>query len=218
MEDDLQEETLAQFKERRLGGWGMLQLTAGTGLAVYAMWAGLLMPGFRRVPLKLQVPYIPASKKQVCNVMTLLKGRSGGLADLGSGDGRIVLEASRRGFSPAVGYELNPWLLRLARFNAWRASHYGRVAYRQEDLWKVDLSEFKNITVFLAPSVLPLLQEKLLVELPEDALIVAGRFPFPDWIPCRIEGEGVDRAWAYHIQALKEQNQSKDITLTAENS
>lgn len=37
-----------------------------------------------------QVPYIPASKAQVNNVMTLLKGRKGGLVDLGSGDGRIV--------------------------------------------------------------------------------------------------------------------------------
>ncbi|KAL0196789.1 hypothetical protein M9458_005329, partial [Cirrhinus mrigala] len=82
MEDDIQE-------ERRLGGWQILQLTAGTGLAVYAVWAGILMPGFRRVPLKLQVPYMPASRAQVSNVMTLLKGRSGGIADLGSGDGRI---------------------------------------------------------------------------------------------------------------------------------
>lgn len=38
----------------------------------------------------MQVPYIPASKAQVDNVMTLLKGRNGGLVDLGSGDGRIV--------------------------------------------------------------------------------------------------------------------------------
>uniref|UniRef100_A0AAR2IS20 Adenine nucleotide translocase lysine methyltransferase n=1 Tax=Pygocentrus nattereri TaxID=42514 RepID=A0AAR2IS20_PYGNA len=248
MDDDALEETLAQFKEKRLGGWGILQLTAGTGLAVYAMWAGVLMPGFRRVPLKLQVPYMPASKRQVGNVMTLLKGRSGGFADLGSGDGRIVLEASQQGFSPAVGYELNPWLVRLARFYAWRAGQYNTVSYRREDLWKVsqltvavsrqtrfismlltkkngrndhfylcvqvDLSGYKNISVFLAPSVLTLLQEKLLTELPEDALIVAGRFPFPNWAPCRIEGEGVDRAWAYHMKALRKQNQSKNITST----
>ncbi|XP_062841152.1 adenine nucleotide translocase lysine N-methyltransferase [Trichomycterus rosablanca] len=213
MDDDTQQEILTQFKEKRFGGWGLLQLTAGTGLAVYAMWAGVLMPGFRRVPLKLQVPYIPASKRQVSNVMALLKGRSGGLADLGSGDGRIVLEASRQGFSPAVGYELNPWLLRFARFHAWRTGNHRKVSYRREDLWKVDLSSYQNITVFLAPSVLPLLQKKLLVELPEDALIVAGRFPFSDWTPCGIEGEGVDRAWAYRVQVLRENSQSRNSSL-----
>lgn len=57
MEDDIQEEVLSQFKEKRLGGWQILQMTAGTGLAVYAVWAGVLMPGFRRVPLKLQVTF-----------------------------------------------------------------------------------------------------------------------------------------------------------------
>ncbi|XP_073704818.1 adenine nucleotide translocase lysine N-methyltransferase [Garra rufa] len=210
MEDDIQEEVLSQFKERRLGGWQILQLTAGTGLAVYAVWAGILMPGFRRVPLKLQVPYMPASRTQVKNVMSLLKGRSGGIADLGSGDGRIVLEAHRHGFSPAVGYELNPWLVRLANFHAWRAGQHSSVSYRREDLWKVDLSTYKNVTVFLAPSVLSLLQKKLLAELPEDALIVAGRFPFPDWTACDVKGEGVDRVWAYHIQELRHRYQSQD--------
>uniref|UniRef100_A0A672S507 Protein FAM173A-like n=1 Tax=Sinocyclocheilus grahami TaxID=75366 RepID=A0A672S507_SINGR len=194
MEDDIQEEVLSQFKERRLGGWQVLQLTAGTGLAVYAVWAGILMPGFRRVPLRLQVPYMPASRTQVSNVMTLLKGRSGGIADLGSGDGRIVLEACCQGFSPAVGYELNPWLVRLAYFHAWRAGQHRSVSYLREDLWKLSL-----------------LQKKLLAELPEDALIVAGRFPFPDWTACKVEGDGVDRAWAYHIQELRHRYQSQDI-------
>ncbi|KAM4535211.1 adenine nucleotide translocase lysine N-methyltransferase [Fundulus diaphanus] len=197
-----------------IGGWGVLQIAAGTGLAVYAMWAGVLQPGFRKVPLRLQVPYIPASKAQVKNVMTLMRGRTGGLVDLGSGDGRIVLEASHQSFSPVVGYELNPWLVQLARFHAWRAGRHGNVSYRQEDLWKVDLSKCKNVTVFLAPSVLSLLQKKLHAELPDDALVVAGRFPFPDWNPCRIEGQGVDRAWAYNMQAQRPHGSQKNESLS----
>ncbi|PWA33189.1 hypothetical protein CCH79_00013568, partial [Gambusia affinis] len=199
MDDDAPDEVFTDLRTRHLGGWGVVQIAAGTGLAVYAMWVGVLQPGFRRVPLKLQVPYIPASKAQVKNVMTLMRGRTGDLVDLGSGDGRIVLEAYQHGFSPAVGYELNPWLVRLARFHAWRAGCYGKVSYRQEDLWKVDLSKCKNVTVFLAPSV-----KKLQVELLDDALVVAGRFPFPDWSPCRVEGQGVDRAWSYSMQAQRQ--------------
>uniref|UniRef100_A0A8C9SX80 Adenine nucleotide translocase lysine methyltransferase n=1 Tax=Scleropages formosus TaxID=113540 RepID=A0A8C9SX80_SCLFO len=153
MDPDSPEEALPGLSDRPLGGWGLLQVAAGSGLAVYAVWAGILMPGFRRVPLRLQVPYLPASRAQVANVMSLLKGRPGGLTDLGSGDGRIVLEAYRQGFRPAVGYELNPWLVRLARFHAWRAGHYGKVSYLREDLWKVNLEQCKNISVFLAPSV-----------------------------------------------------------------
>ncbi|XP_034046336.1 adenine nucleotide translocase lysine N-methyltransferase [Thalassophryne amazonica] len=215
MDDDTPDEVLTELKTRQLGGWGVAQIAAGTGLIVYAVWAGILQPGFRRVPLRLQVPYIPASKAQVHNVMKLLQGRKGSLVDLGSGDGRIVLEAYRQGFSPSIGYELNPWLIQLACFNAWRAGHHGKVTYRREDLWKVDLTDCKNVTVFLAPSVLSLLQEKLQAELPDDALVVAGRFPFPDWAPCSTEGHGVHKAWAYSVQAQRQHSCKKTRTCTS---
>lgn len=57
-----------------------------------------------------------------------------------------VLEAHQQGFSPTVGYELNPWLVGLARFHAWRAGHHEKVSYRREDLWKV-----KHLTLVLLP-------------------------------------------------------------------
>jgi hypothetical protein len=47
-----------------------------------------------------------------------------------------VLAAHRQGFSPTIGYELNPWLVRLSRFYAWRAGLHEEVSYRREDLWK----------------------------------------------------------------------------------
>ncbi|XP_054463876.1 adenine nucleotide translocase lysine N-methyltransferase [Anoplopoma fimbria] len=217
MDNDAPDEAFADFRKKQLGGWGVAQIAAGTGLTVYAIWVGIIQPGFRKVPLRLQVPYIPASRAQVAHVMTLLRGRKGGLVDLGSGDGRIVLEAHQQGFTPAIGYELNPWLVRLSHFNAWRAGHHEKVSYRKEDLWKVDLRECRNVTVFLAPSVLSLLQQKLHTELPNDALVVAGRFPFPDWTPCRIEGHGVDRAWAYSMQAQRQHTSKKNDKLTESN-
>ncbi|XP_077475239.1 adenine nucleotide translocase lysine N-methyltransferase [Stigmatopora argus] len=217
MDNDGPDEALDEFKSRELQSWDVAQIAAGTGLAVYAMWVGVLQPGFRKVPLRLQVPYIPASGTQVRNVMTLLRGRKGLLVDLGSGDGRIVLEAYRQGFSSGIGYELNPWLVCLARFYAWKAGHHDKVSYRREDLWKVDLTECKNITVFLAPSVLSLMQKKMEAELPDDALVVAGRFPMPDWTPCRTEGDGVDRAWAYTMQAQRQLTPNKNSKSTSGN-
>ncbi|KAF3846586.1 hypothetical protein F7725_003664 [Dissostichus mawsoni] len=111
-----------------------------------------------------------------------------GVAQIAAGTGLAVLEAHQQGFTPAVGYELNPWLLRLARFKAWRAGHHEKVSYRREDLWK----------------------KKLEAELPEDALVIAGRFPFPDWTPYRVEGEGVHRAWAYNMQAQRQNSLKKN--------
>ncbi|KAM5153009.1 adenine nucleotide translocase lysine N-methyltransferase isoform 1-T1 [Mantella aurantiaca] len=204
MDDDGAQEVLSELEGKPLGVWGLLQVAGGTGLAVYSVWALVLMPGFRRVPLKLQVPYMPASGRQVDHVMTLLRGRSGKMVDLGSGDGRIVLEAARRGFSPAVGYELNPWLVRLSYFYAWKSGYLRRVSYLREDLWKVRLHDCKNISIFLAPSVLSLLENKMLEELPDDSRVVTGRFPLPTWAPSAVIGEGIDRAWAYDLGTVRQ--------------
>ncbi|MEE6497401.1 hypothetical protein FKM82_002736 [Ascaphus truei] len=198
MDEDGAQEVVSQLEGKRVGGWGLLQIAGCTGLTAYAVWAFILMPGFRKVP------YMPASAKQVANVMKQLQGRSGKMVDLGSGDGRIVLEAAKRGFRPAVGYELNPWLVRLSYFYAWRARYTGQVSYLRQDLWKVRLNDCGNVSVFLAPSVLQLLESKLLAELPDDARVVAGRYPFPTWTPSNIIGEGIDRAWAYDISVVRQ--------------
>ncbi|XP_044791891.1 adenine nucleotide translocase lysine N-methyltransferase isoform X1 [Bubalus bubalis] len=202
MEQDDPAEALTELRERRPGPLELLQVAAGSGLAVYAVWALLLQPGFRRVPLRLQVPYVGASARQVEHVLSLLRGRPGKTVDLGSGDGRIVrtvLAAHRCGLRPAVGYELNPWLVGLARLRAWRAGCAGSVRYHREDLWKVSLRDCHNVSVFLAPSVLPLLEDKLQAELPAGARVVSGRFPLPTWQPVAVVGEGLDRVWAYDI-------------------
>lgn len=54
MEDD-PAEALTDLRERAPGLLELLQAAAGSGLAAYAVWAALLQPGFRRVPLRLQV-------------------------------------------------------------------------------------------------------------------------------------------------------------------
>ncbi|XP_017650632.1 protein N-lysine methyltransferase FAM173A isoform X2 [Nannospalax galili] len=169
MEHDDPTEALTDLQERRLGMPELLQVAAGSGLAAYAVWALLLQPGFRRVPLRLQ-----------------------------------VLAAHRCGLRPAVGYELNPWLVGLARLHAWRAGCARSVCYHRKDLWKVSLKDCHNVSVFLAPSVLPLLENKLQVELPAGARVVSGRFPLPTWKPVAVVGEGLDRVWAYDVHGAEQ--------------
>ncbi|CAB1419943.1 unnamed protein product [Pleuronectes platessa] len=227
MNDDAPDEVLDELRTRPIGGWGIAQIAAGTGLAVYTMWVVIVQPGFRKVPLRLQVPYIPASKAQVDNVMTLVRGRKGGLVDLGSGDGRIVLEAHRQGFTPAAFMKMYRIGGKISgRTQEAVSSHVRHTGSRCSGskvpcsgaLDRVDLTECMNITVFLAPSVLSLLQEKLQAELSDDALVVAGRFPFPDWKPCRIEGQGVDRAWAYSMKAQRQHALKNNDNLTVMDS
>ncbi|NXI44511.1 F173A methyltransferase, partial [Galbula dea] len=192
----------------RLGWSGLLELAVASGVAAWATWAALLMPGFRRVPLRLQVPFQPSGPRQVANALALLQGRPGKTVDLGSGDGRLVVEAYKQGLRPAVGYELNPWLLCLSNYRAWKAGYHGKVSFLKKDLWKVNLSDCYNVIVFLAPSVKPPLATKLLAELPDEARVVAGRFPFPSWTPSSTLGQGLEQVWAYDMKEVRRAAQS----------
>uniref|UniRef100_A0A3Q0QYY1 Si:dkey-190g11.3 n=1 Tax=Amphilophus citrinellus TaxID=61819 RepID=A0A3Q0QYY1_AMPCI len=172
-----------------------------TGL--YGLWSLFTIPGFRKIPWKLTVPYLPSSKDQTANVMKLLEGRSGRLADLGSGDGRLVFAASGAGFQ-CTGFEINSILVTYARSKArWTGTPSGQAVFVKKDFWKTDLSSYNNVTAFLAPGVMEVLGEKLVKELSDDALVIACRFPFPNWPQQLSAGSGLDQTFAYDIGTVR---------------
>lgn len=71
--------------------WGLLVtgVIGGTLVALYSVATPFIAPALRRHCL----PYVPATSKQVENVLKMLKGRNGPLVDIGSGDGRIVSQS-----------------------------------------------------------------------------------------------------------------------------
>ncbi|XP_073322961.1 ATP synthase subunit C lysine N-methyltransferase [Pagrus major] len=170
---------------------------------VYGVWSLFATPGFRRVPWRLKVPYLPSSKDQTLNIMKLLEGRTGCLVDLGSGDGRVVFAASSAGFR-CTGFEINSILVTYARSKAhWRGVPSGQATFVNKDFWKTDLSAYNNVTAFLAPGVMAVLGEKLLKELPDDARVIACRFPFPDWPQESSAGSGLDETFAYDMSSVR---------------
>ncbi len=68
--------------------------------------------------------------------------------DLGSGDGRTVITAAKRG-ARALGIEYNPDMVELSQRNAEREGVSGRAEFRKADLFKEDLSQATVITMFL---------------------------------------------------------------------
>ncbi|XP_034026394.1 ATP synthase subunit C lysine N-methyltransferase isoform X2 [Thalassophryne amazonica] len=181
-------------------------VTACTGAlltGLYGLWSLFVTPGFRKVPCSLKVPYLPSSKDQTLNVMKLLEGRRGCLADLGSGDGRLVFAASSAGFQ-CTGFEINSILLAYSRSKAWWTGvPSSQATFVNKDFWKTDLSIYNNVTAFLAPGVMEVLANKLFKELPEDARVIACRFPFPDWPHQSSVGSGLNQTWAYDISTVR---------------
>ncbi|XP_029796944.1 ATP synthase subunit C lysine N-methyltransferase isoform X4 [Suricata suricatta] len=67
--------------------WGLLLpgIVGGTLVAVYAVATPFLTPALRKICL----PFVPATAKQIENVVKMLHCRRGSLVDIGSGDGRV---------------------------------------------------------------------------------------------------------------------------------
>ncbi|XP_051989654.1 ATP synthase subunit C lysine N-methyltransferase-like [Xyrauchen texanus] len=183
-------------------------VVGGSLVALYAVTGPFIAPALRKICL----PFVPATRAQIENVLTVLQTRSGSLVDIGSGDGRIVIAAAKRGFK-AAGFELNPWLVWYSRYKAWREGVQHSTSFYISDLWKVSFSEYTNVVIFGVPQMMEQLEVKLQTELQSSAKVVACRFPFPTWTPNGVAGEGIDTVWVYDAKTFKPLKTNKKILL-----
>lgn len=173
-------------------GLSLIAVTGGLATAISVVCVPFVSPAFRRICL----PYVPATNQQVENVLQALKGCSGTLIDLGSGDGRIVLAAARIGFK-AHGIELNPWLVWYSRLSALTKGLSSQTSFFRKDLWKYNLQNYNNVVIFGVEQMMEDIEEKFNTELQKNSVIIACRFPLPSKQPIATIGEGVDTVWIY---------------------
>jgi hypothetical protein len=130
-------------------------------------------------PLGRGAVYVPSSVEKAL-LLAELSGAAGGTkaADLGSGDGRVVIALARRG-AEAHGYEVNPVLVALARRNIRRAALQGRAFIHWKSFWRADLSGFDALTVFQGSFIMRRLEDKVKKELAPGTRVVSDFWGFP---------------------------------------
>ena len=101
--------------------------------------------------------------------------------DLGSGDGRTVITAAKRG-AKALGIEYNPEMVELSKRNAAKEGVTDKATFMKADLFESDFSHATVITMFLLPSINMKLRPKIL-DLKPGTRIVANSFDMEDWKP-----------------------------------
>jgi precorrin-6B methylase 2 len=99
--------------------------------------------------------------------------------DLGSGDGRTVITAAKRG-ARAMGIEYNPDMVELSKKNAAEAGVSDRATFMKADLFQTDLSKATVITMFLLPDINMKLRPKIL-DLKPGTRVVSNSFTMEDW-------------------------------------
>jgi SAM-dependent methyltransferase len=114
------------------------------------------------------------------------------VVDLGSGDGRNVIAAAKRG-ARARGFEYNPEMVALSEQLAKEAGVSEKATFVQGDMFEADFSEATVLALFLLPDNLRRLEPKIRALKP-GTRVVLNTFGIPGWEPDvteRIEGNCV---------------------------
>jgi precorrin-6B methylase 2 len=127
-------------------------------------------------------PWVPTSPELVQKMLDLAEVTPRDFViDLGSGDGRNVIAAAKRG-ARALGVEYDPDLVGLSRRLAKEAGVAGKATFVQGDMYKADVSKATVLALFLVPENLDKLQNTFLAMKP-GTRIVLNTFGVTDWDP-----------------------------------
>ncbi len=132
--------------------------------------------------------YVPTTHARVARLIDLAAISPGEkLLDMGSGDGRILFAAAKRG-ATCVGVEINPLLFwyssLLVKFKGVRT-----VSISRSDFWDVNISDVDILTAYLVPWLMQQLKAKVLAEMKSGSRVITAVYPFPDWVPEKQDGD-----------------------------
>jgi precorrin-6B methylase 2 len=152
--------------------------------------------------VKLDAPFLPTPNYVILELLAKARvGKDDILYDLGSGDGRIVIEAARQTGCRAVGIEIDADLVDDSRQNAVRASVQDRVRFIVADIFKEDFSEATVVTLYMGQNVNLRLRPKLLRELKPGTRIASYSFDMGEWKPDDTSSFGREDAYFWIIPA-----------------
>ena len=101
--------------------------------------------------------------------------------DLGSGDGRTVITAAKRG-ARALGIEYNPDMVDLSKRNAAREGVSDKAQFIKADLFQSDFSQATVLTMFLMPDINLKLRPQIL-DMKPGTRVASNTFTMDDWTP-----------------------------------
>jgi len=126
------------------------------------------------------VIWVPTPQALVDRMLNLGKVTAqDNLVDLGSGDGRTVITAAKKG-TTALGIEYNPDMVELSKRNAEKAGVTAKAQFKRADLFETDFSHATVVTMFLLPDINIRLRPKIL-DMKPGTRIVSNSFTMGEW-------------------------------------
>ena len=127
-------------------------------------------------------PFVVSPYEVVDRMLRLAEPKAGEyLIDLGSGDGRIVIEAAKRFGTRGLGVDIDPRLVERARANARKAGVEALARFEVQDFYELDLRGANIVTAYLLPEVNLKLMPRLLEQLAPGARVVTHDYDMGPW-------------------------------------
>lgn len=126
-------------------------------------------------------PFVTSNNEDVEKMIGLAGIRPGmRMADLGAGDGRIVIAFARAG-AEAHGFEVNPFLVWSARRAIKTAGLEKKAFMHRKSFWKVNFAPFDVLTLYGITYIMKELEDKMHRELAPGSRVLSNYFTFPGW-------------------------------------
>ncbi len=126
------------------------------------------------------IPYFQTTRYRIEAMIRLAQIKTGDLAaDLGSGDGRIVIAFAHAG-AQAYGYEIDATLQQHSEENI-KQKGLTNATILHKNFWYEDLSPYSIITLYGMPDIMLSLQKKIERETHHGTRILSNYYPFPGW-------------------------------------
>jgi precorrin-6B methylase 2 len=133
------------------------------------------------------IPFVPSPMPVVMRMLEVAELKKGDvLYDMGSGDGRIVIQAAKKYGVRGIGIDLNAELVEKAKANAAQEGVSHLVEFRAVDGLTVDISEATVVTLYMFKWFNNQLRPKL-QKLKPGSRVIAHDFDIDDWQPTRVE-------------------------------
>lgn len=147
-----------------------------------------------------EVPFVPTPPEVIDRMLELAEVKSSDvLYDLGSGDGRIVIQAAKKYGVHGVGVEIDADLVRKSEDMAKAEKLDGLVEFREQDALTVDVSPATVVTLYMLPEFNAKLRPNLERQLKPGTRVVSHDFPIQGWTPIKVET--MDGGW-YHTHII----------------
>lgn len=142
------------------------------------VFVGVLFVDFINL-IRKYAPFLPSKNEDFNNIDRFLeKHKEYKIADLGSGDGRVLMYLASKTNSELTGYEINPFVSLLAKIRINLANLQHRINIYNKNFLGSDFSQYDLFYIYGIDKIMPQVEEKLMNEAQEGTYIVSNKFRF----------------------------------------